>query len=248
MIHVTIAMAEQITSEALRWYASMLSSGRTEFTAADFPGLTDRALRRYVDQLRRGWADIRVIRRAQGDQPTVYGLPADTPAPSASSSQERADADAFASSWSSRPESSAAPCSAADYQVLRVLAPADTTTETFNRALTSKLLELAQSDLAHHARPGLRLAWLRTGLLRLLSSMPAAASHASASSTAPAAPAYDPMQLTPLEEEINRQACERMKDWKPPPIDPSLPPLHRPVEWNADVPPEMRLEVRLKRQ
>jgi len=238
MTRITLAMAEHITAEALRWYAALLASGRTEFSAADFPDLPERTLRWYLAQLRQGWCDIRVVRRAQAGRPTVYGLPPAADDQVGAAAQERAAA--FASSWAARPESAQLPFSAADYAVLQAVAPATITPEAFNRALTSKLLELAGSDLARNARSGLRLAWLRTGLLRLLASMPAPGTTPPAGRTPPES-RRDPMQLSPEEEEINRRAVERLRGWRPPPISPQNGPLVPPVEWDADVPVAERL-------
>ena len=164
-----------------------------------------------------------MARRAAAGQPTVYALPADDPA-AAADAGSRSEADSYARTWAARPESQAARCSAADYLVLRALAPAGTATEIFERALTSKLLELSGSDLASNARPGLRLAWLRTGLLRVLASMPAAGAGPGPGRAAPE-PVRDCMTLTPWEEEVNRRAVERLRGWKPPPIDPASKPI-----------------------
>lgn len=240
MVRVTPEMAE-ISPPALKWLADLQARSLREFTRSDFSHLDDRRLRRYISQIRAGadqgrpcWCNIQVVRLP--DHTVVYRLPpADTP-----SLHDPATAEAFANAWAQSPYSASAPCSAADYDSLRAYPGANVPRELFEAVLRSKLTEFAGSELATHANPAShsasrrRLTWLRIGIGIELTRQTTQTTTATARTPPP--PARDPMQLTPEEEAANRRDCERLKDWRPPPISPRNGPLMPPIEWNADVP------------
>jgi hypothetical protein len=192
MIHVTPQMAA-IGHAALAWYAELLSRRQDEFTALDFPTVSERTVEGYISQLRQGWCDIRVVRRGK---PTVYGLPLPSAPAAAIAADTSAAAAAFAAAWAARPEAVTAPCSASDYQSLRSYLPGDVQPDRFERALTSKLIELSGSDLPAQARPARRLAWLRVGVERSLAAMAPAGPAAASANTQPHIPGM-PLPLDP---------------------------------------------------
>lgn len=229
MVSVTREMAAGITREALVWYATLLASGKREFSGADFPDIRRRTLERYIAQIRAGWCNIRVVRRGRGGHGRVYALfSSDSPSAAATAEAER-----FAATWTTGPAASAVPCSTGDYASLRAYVGPEVPSERFERVLASKLIELAHSEGVRQLRPTQRLGWLRKGLSIALAAMPpeAAAGADCRRETVPAT--RDPMRLTPEEEAQNRRDIEVLRGWQPPPAVGR--PQSLPVEWDTGI-------------